>query len=131
MGKVHHQIRLRILSCNRMREKRREPEVPEEEVPVAECLDGHARISLKELAPIQSVKSGILQNARSTSPRVVADLGKSAHMRIARLMNSLALANKTTQQPYKVSTPCIDDHHFKEEELKSGEELSKVCSQNF
>ena len=39
------------------------------------------------------------------------------------------LANKTTQQLYKVSTPCIDDHHFKEEELKSFGELSKVCSQ--
>ena len=36
---------------------------------------------------------------------------------------------KTTQQLYKVSTPCIDDHHFKEEELKSVGELSKVCSQ--
>ena len=39
------------------------------------------------------------------------------------------LANKTTQQLYKVFTPCIDDHHFKEEELKSVGELSKVCSQ--
>ena len=39
------------------------------------------------------------------------------------------LANKTTQQLYKVSTPCIDDHHFKEEELKSVGELSKLCSQ--
>ena len=39
------------------------------------------------------------------------------------------LANKTTQQLYKVSTPCIDDHHFKEEELKSVGELSIVCSQ--
>ena len=39
------------------------------------------------------------------------------------------LANNTTQQLYKVSTPCIDDHHFKEEELKSVGELSKVCSQ--
>ena len=39
------------------------------------------------------------------------------------------VANKTTQQLYKVSTPCIDDHHFKEEELKSVGELSKVCSQ--
>ena len=29
------------------------------------------------------------------------------------------LANRTTQQLYKVSTPCIYDHHFKEEELKS------------
>ena len=39
------------------------------------------------------------------------------------------LANKTTQQVYKVSTPCIDDHHFKEEEMKSVGELSHVCSQ--
>ena len=39
------------------------------------------------------------------------------------------LANKTTQQFYKVSTPCIDDHHFKEEELKSVGDLSQVCSQ--
>ena len=38
------------------------------------------------------------------------------------------LANKT-QQHYKVSTPCIDDHHFKEEEMKSVGELSHVCSQ--
>ena len=39
------------------------------------------------------------------------------------------LANKTTQQLYKVSAPCIDDHHFKEEEMKSVGELSHVCSQ--
>ena len=39
------------------------------------------------------------------------------------------LANKTTQQLYKVSTPCIDDHHFEEEEMKSVGELSHVCSQ--
>ena len=39
------------------------------------------------------------------------------------------LANRTTQQVYKVSTPCIDDHNFKEEEeLKSMGDLSKVCS---
>ena len=29
------------------------------------------------------------------------------------------LANKTAQQLYKVSTPCIDDHHFKEEEMNA------------
>ena len=38
-------------------------------------------------------------------------------------------ANKTTQQLYKVSTPCIDDYHFKEEEMKFVGELSQVCSQ--
>ena len=40
------------------------------------------------------------------------------------------LANRKTQQFYKVSTPCIDDHHFKEEELKSVGELAKIfCGQ--
>ena len=39
------------------------------------------------------------------------------------------LANKRTQQLYKVSTSCIDDHHFKEEETKSVGELSNTCSQ--
>ena len=39
------------------------------------------------------------------------------------------LAIKTTQQLYKVSTPCIDDHHFRKEEMKSVGELSQVCSQ--
>ena len=36
-----------------------------------------------------SVKSGTLQNVCSTRPRVAADLGKSARMHIARLMNCL------------------------------------------
>ena len=39
-----------------MREMRREPEVPEARVPVVEFLDGLARITSKELAPIRSVK---------------------------------------------------------------------------
>ena len=39
------------------------------------------------------------------------------------------LANKTTQQLHKVFTPCIDGHHFKEEEMKSVGELSHVCFQ--
>ena len=39
------------------------------------------------------------------------------------------LAHKTTQQLYNVSTPGIDDHHFKEVELKSLGELSQLCSQ--
>ena len=39
------------------------------------------------------------------------------------------LPNKTTRQLYKVSTPCIDDHHLTEEELKTVGDMSKVCSQ--
>ena len=38
------------------------------------------------------------------------------------------LSNKTTQQLFKVSTPCIGDHHFKEQEMKFVGELSQVCS---
>ena len=54
------------------------------------CFDCPARITSNEFAPIHSVKGGTLQNACSTSPRVDADLWKSALMRIARLKNSLA-----------------------------------------
>ena len=71
-----------------MKEKHQEPKVPEERVPVVECLDGHARITSKKLAITHSVKNGTLQNACSTRPRVVADLGKSARVHIDRLMNN-------------------------------------------
>ena len=76
--KKHSRILLRALLRGRMREMHREPKVPEAGVPVEECFDCHARITLKELATVHSVKSGTLQNACSTRPRVVADLGKSA-----------------------------------------------------
>ena len=38
------------------------------------------------------------------------------------------LANKTTQQLHKVSTPCIDDHQFKEEELESVGDVVKLSA---
>ena len=38
-------------------------------------------------------------------------------------------ANKSTQQLYKVASPMIDYHQFKEEEMKSVGEVSKVCAQ--
>ena len=94
VAKLHHQIRLRILSCSRMREMRREPEVPEAEVPAVERLDGLARITLEELAITHFVKNGTLQNACSTRPRVVVGLEKSALMRIARLMHNLVKGPK-------------------------------------
>ena len=74
--KRHSRILLRALLRGRMREMHREPEVREAKVPVVECLDGPARITSKELAPIHSGKSGTLQNACSTSRRMDADLAK-------------------------------------------------------
>ena len=71
-----------------MSENHREPDVPEAEVPVVECLDGLARITLEELAITHFVKNGTLQNACSTRPRAVVGLGKSAHSHIVRLVNS-------------------------------------------
>ena len=82
---------------------RREPEVSEVRVPVVECLDGPASITSKELAPLHHVKNGILQNACSTSPKMQV-LGKSARMRIARLMNSLAKGPK--RMVAKAQWPC-------------------------
>ena len=71
-----------------MSENHREPEVPEEGVPVVECFDDLARITLEELAITHFAKNGTLQNACSTRPRVNVGLGKSAHSHIVRLMNS-------------------------------------------
>ena len=84
----HHQIRLRILSCGRMSENHREPEVPEAEVPAVERPDGLARITLEQLAMTHFVKNGTLQNACTTRPRVVVGLERSAHSHTVRLMNS-------------------------------------------
>ena len=86
--KIHSRILLRALLRSRMKEKRREPEVPEAEVPVVECLDGLARITSEELAITHFVKNGTLQNVCSTRPRVVAGLGRRAHLHIVRLTHS-------------------------------------------
>ena len=38
------------------------------------------------------------------------------------------LGNKNTEQLFRVSTPCVDNHHVREEESESVEESSNVCS---
>ena len=79
-------------------------EVPEEKkVPVVECLDGLARITSKELAIIHSVKSGTLQNACSTRPRVVVGLVKSALMHTVRLLNSRTKRSKKNDDKSSVA----------------------------
>ena len=59
----------------------REPEVPEAEAQVGKWLGRRARFASKDLAPLHSVKNGILQNACSSSPKRDAGLGKCALMR--------------------------------------------------
>ena len=86
--KLHHQIRLRILSCSRMREMRREPEVPEE--------SPSGRMSRW---PCKDYLKGICTNSfceKWHTPECLfykrkdADLERSSLMRIARLKNSPA-----------------------------------------
>ena len=38
------------------------------------------------------------------------------------------VANKSIEQLWRVTTPCIDDHQFKKEELEAMGDLSKVWS---
>ena len=109
--KLHHQIRLRILSCSRMSENHREPEVPEVEVPLVECLDGLARITSEELAISHLVTNGTLQNACSTRPRVVVGLGKSALTHIVRLMNSRQKGPKKNDDKSAVASLKKGDWH--------------------
>ena len=37
------------------------------------------------------------------------------------------VANEKTEPIFKVSSSCLDDHHFKKEELETVGALSKVC----
>ena len=102
-----------------MREMRRELEVPEAKVRVLESLDGPAKITSEELAPIHSVKSGILQNACSTSSRVVAELVKGALMRIAKLKNNLAKGPKKCDKSAVAMSKKNEDHHRRGRPVKN------------
>ena len=126
MQKQHSRILLRALLRGRMREMHREPEVPEARVPVAECFDCPARITSMERVPVHSVKNGILQNACSTRPRVVADLGRNSLMRIARLKNSLAKGPKMVT---KVQWLCrkVHDNWVAYFRIRSRRSLHRSC----
>ena len=73
---VHHQIGLRILSCGRVSENQRGPEVSEVKALEVECHDGLARITLEEFVITHSVK-------KAPSRMLVLQ-----HQEIVRLMNS-------------------------------------------
>ena len=52
--------------------------------------------------------------------------GKNARTCVERYCE---LANKNVDHLYKVSSPCLDDHHFKKEDFQSVGDLSNVSSQ--
>ena len=103
-----------------MSENHRGPEVPKLKVPVVECRDGLARITLEELAMTHSVKDGILQNACTTRPRVVAVLGRSAHSHIVRLTHSRRNGSKSNNDKSAVAI-------LKKEKWQERESVSDAC----
>ena len=111
MEKFHHQIRLRILSCSRVSENHRGPEVPEVKVPVVQCIDGLARITSKELAITHFVKSGTLQNACSTRLRVVVGLGKSCSCAHRQVDEQPTKRSKKNDDKSSVAMLKKDDWH--------------------
>ena len=133
MEKLHHQIRLRILSCSRVSENHRGPGVPEVKVRVVECRDGLARITLEELAITHFVKNGTFQNACTTRPRVVAGLGRSAQFAHRQVDEQPTKRSKTNNDKSAVATlkkgnwqerePVSDACHDRPEKLgKRGDE---------
>ena len=90
---------------------------------------GHGKLSIHYAADLETIETifRIIVSANQLSISSWSyDMEGHAKKCVERFCE---LANKTTQQLYKVSAPCIDDHHFKEEDLKSVGELSQVCSQ--
>ena len=64
-----------------------------------------------------------LTQRRLRGPAIWNDMLKNALRDVAKWRT------KKREQLYKVSSPCVDDHQFKQEELESVGESSKVCSQ--
>ena len=89
---------------------RRESEVPEVTAPVGRMSRWPCKDYLRGTCT-NSVKNGILQNACSTRPIVVADLVKSARMHIVRLMNNLVKGLKKNDDKSAVAMLKKNDWH--------------------
>ena len=89
-----------------------------------DTVDNYRTMSELRISAVRIEKLPFTQNLRISSWSY--DMAGHAKKCVERYCE---LANEMTQQLYKVSTPCIDDHHFKEEDTKSVGELSNTCSQ--
>ena len=76
-----------------MRKMHREPEVLEAEAQVEECLDCRARITSNQLAPLHSVKNGIIRSDCSASPTMDANLVISALTHTAKQLSKTSKKN--------------------------------------
>ena len=74
-----------------------------------DIVDNYRTMFESRISAVTTEKLPFPQNLRISSWSY--DMAGHARKCVERYCES---ANKTTQQLYKVSTPCIDDHHFKE-----------------
>ena len=88
-----------------------------------DIVDNHRTMFESRISAGRAVKLPFPQNLSTSSWSY--DMAGHAKKCVERYCE---LATKTMQQLYKISTPCIDDHHFKEEKKSVGK-LSHVCSQ--
>ena len=89
-----------------------------------DIVDNYRTMSESRISAARTEKPPFSRNLRISS--WTYDMEGHAKKCVERYCES---ANKTTQQLYKAPTSRTDDHHFKEEEMKSVGELSQVCSQ--
>ena len=85
------------------------------------------RRCLSSVFLLEQLKS--YQDRRNFTQKTVAwscDMEGHARQCIQRCCE---LTNKTVEQLFKVSSPCVVDYQFKQEEFKSVREMSEVCSQ--
>ena len=94
--------------------------MPEERVPVEECFDCLARITSKELAPIHSVKNGILQYALFYKTKSGCRFGEKcsyAHRQVGEQPSkrskkkgdkSAVAMLKRNEQPQRTGRPVLD-----------------------
>ena len=84
-----------------------------------ERLDGHARITLEELAITHFVKNGTLQNACSTRPRMVVGLGKRCSFAHRQVDEQPTKRSKTNDD--KSAVAMLKKGNWQERELVTDE----------
>ena len=95
-----------------------------------DIVDNYTRMYESRISPGESEKLPESKDSGKPEPNIISswcqEMEGHAKKRVERYCE---LANKTTEQLYKVATPCLDDHQFGEDEIGSVGELSTVCWQ--
>ena len=115
-----------LFYAGKMREMHREPAVPVARVPVVECLDGPARITSKELAPILSVKSGILQKCLFYKSESGCGLGKKCSCAHRPVEEQPSKRSKKNHNTSAVAMLKKDEQHDRTGQLVKNASLSNT-----